>query len=93
LIGGAVQENKAAASAASPVTHVSVGDAPMLIVHGDRDNVVPRGQSDEFHAALRKAGVESQLVIIPGAGHGDGGFREPPAWEGARDFFRKHLKR
>jgi acetyl esterase/lipase len=92
LIGGAVQENKAAAIAASPVSHVTKGDAPILLAHGDRDNVVPPGQSDEFHAALQKAGVESALIVIPGASHGDGGFRERKAFEDARDFFRKHLK-
>jgi acetyl esterase/lipase len=92
LVGGPVQENKDAASAASPVTYVSAGDAPILLVHGDRDNVVPPKQSDELHAALKKAGIETSLTIIPGAAHGDGGFREPKAFEEARDFLRKHLK-
>jgi dipeptidyl aminopeptidase/acylaminoacyl peptidase len=92
LVGGAVQENKEAALAASPVTYVSAGDAPILLVHGDRDNVVPPAQSDEFHAALKKAGIETTLTIIPGAGHGDGGFREPKAFEEARAFFNKYLK-
>jgi acetyl esterase/lipase len=93
LIGGAVQEHKAAAALASPVTHVSAGDAPMLLVHGDRDNVVPSKQSDELHAALQKAGVESTLVVIPGAGHGDGGFRTPQTFDAVRNFFAKHLRR
>ena len=93
LIGGPVQDNKDAALAASPVTYVSAKDAPTLLVHGDRDNVVPPKQSEELHTALMKAGIETQLTIIPGAGHGDGGFREPKAFVEAREFFRKHLQR
>ena len=92
LVGGPVQENKAAAKTASPVTYVSAGDAPILLMHGDRDNVVPPKQSEELHDALKKAGVETSLTIIPKAGHGDGGFREPKAFEEARDFLRKYLK-
>ena len=93
LVGGPVQENKSAAKAASPVTYVSPGDAPILLVHGERDNVVPPGQSDELYEALKKAGVESVHTVIPKAGHGDGGFREPKAYEEAREFFRKHLNK
>ena len=91
LVGGPVQENKSAATAASPVTYASAGDAPMLLVHGDRDNVVPPKQSEELYSALKKAGVETTLTVIPGAGHGDGGFREPAAFDEVRTFFRKHL--
>lgn len=71
LIGGAVQENAEKARAASPVTHVSPGDAPMLLVHGDADPLVPVQQSRELHEALRKAGVDSTLRVVPGGGHGN----------------------
>lgn len=54
---------------ASPVTHVDSGDPPMLLVHGARDQVVPVGQSIEFDARLRKAGVPVELVVIEGADH------------------------
>ena len=41
LIGGPVQDNKEKARAASPLTYVSKESAPFLIMHGDKDNVVP----------------------------------------------------
>lgn len=91
LVGGPVQERKEAATAASPVTYASADDAPMLLVHGDRDNVVPIGQSKELHEALKKAGVDVTFTTIPGAGHGDGGFRERGNLVAVRDFFWKHL--
>lgn len=92
LIGGPVQENKDAARAASPVTYVTKDDAPMLLMHGDRDNVVPYGQSVELQAALEKAGVKSELRTIKGAGHGGGGFGDPETMAAVKDFFAKHLR-
>lgn len=54
---------------ASPVTHVSAGDAPLLIVHGTKDDTVPLAQSEALAAACRKAGVEHELVVVEGAPH------------------------
>ncbi len=42
LIGGLVQENREKARKASPLTYVSKDSAPFLIMHGDKDNLVPR---------------------------------------------------
>jgi hypothetical protein len=36
--------------AASPVTHVDASDAPMLLFHGDRDEIVPIQQSELMEA-------------------------------------------
>jgi acetyl esterase/lipase len=55
---------------ASPVTHVSAGDAPFLLLHGDADRTVPFEQSELMEAALRKAGVDIKLIRIAGGGHG-----------------------
>jgi fermentation-respiration switch protein FrsA (DUF1100 family) len=45
------------------------GDAPMLLVHGDADAVVPIGASEAVCAAARDADVGCELVTIPGADH------------------------
>ena len=55
--------------AASPLRHVSAGDAPMLIVHGSRDRTVSPGRSERLHAALREVGVPSTLELVAGARH------------------------
>ena len=68
LIGGPPQENKEKAAKASPVTYVSKDAAPMLIMHGDKDNLVPIGQSEELAAALKKAGVEVTFQVVKGNG-------------------------
>ncbi|MGB8165864.1 MAG: alpha/beta hydrolase [Chthoniobacteraceae bacterium] len=92
LVGGALQENKDKARAASPITYVTGDDAPFLIVHGSADPLVPLAQSEQLNSALKKAGVESTLRVIDGGGHGGKGFDEPEVTAQIRDFFTKHLK-
>ena len=55
---------------ASAITFVSPNSISFLIFHGDADVVVPFQQSVILDQALKKAGVESTLKVIPGAGHG-----------------------
>jgi acetyl esterase/lipase len=90
LVGGAIQEKKAEVAAASPVTYVSPGAAPFLIVHGDQDPLVPFHQSVLLADALRKAGVAVQLYPVAGAGHG--GFTDPKVEILTREFFAAHLR-
>jgi acetyl esterase/lipase len=93
LLGGPVQQKKELAAKANPITYISKDDPPFLIVHGDADPVVPLGQSELLHAALKKAGVESELVVIKGGGHGGAGFATPDLQVKIAGFFDKHLKR
>jgi phospholipase/carboxylesterase len=44
--------------------------APVLIVHGEADEVVPVFRSRDAEAALRAAGVPVDAHYIPGLGHG-----------------------
>jgi acetyl esterase/lipase len=90
LIGATVKEAKAKADKASPLTYVSKGGAPILIMHGDKDPLVPLKQSEVFLEALKKAGVDATLHVVPGAGHGFGG---PEIDEKVGAFFASHLKR
>ncbi|MCL5271510.1 MAG: alpha/beta hydrolase [bacterium] len=54
----------------SPLYFVSHGDAPTLLIHGDKDTLVPIQQSESFQAAMKKAGVECELTVKQGAAHG-----------------------
>lgn len=92
LIGGAIQENKAKVARANPLTFVSQGDAPFLILHGDKDPLVPIHQSEMLEAALKQAGVEATLVKLEGAGHGGQPFNLPEQ-QRIEAFFDRHLKR
>lgn len=54
----------------SPLAQVSKDDAPTLLVHGDKDELVPLWHSEKIAEAFEEADVPHKLVVIPGAGHG-----------------------
>lgn len=92
------EANPALWKLASPVTHISQNSPPTLILHGLVDSTVDRDQSKELDRKLTEAGVEHQLILIPGVGHTfdlQTWNRKPlpqdlrPAVVG---FFDKHLK-
>jgi acetyl esterase/lipase len=91
LIGGPLSKNKDKARRASPITYVSRDAAPFLILHGDKDTIVPMAQSERFAEALKKAGVEVTLHVVKGGGHGDAKFQSPENMKLVEDFFAKHL--
>jgi len=93
LLGGPVEENKEKAKLASPVTHVDKDDPPFLIMHGDKDPLVPVSQSKLLNEKLKTAGVETELVVIEDAGHGGAKFLAPQVNRKIADFFDKHLKK
>ncbi len=93
LIGGALSKNKEKADMANPIKYTDKADAPFLIVHGDKDPLVPLSQSELLAAALKKAGVENELIVIPGGGHGGAGFSSETNRKKYIAFFDKHLKK
>jgi acetyl esterase/lipase len=93
LIGGPATENKKKARKASPLTYVDKDSAPFLIMHGDKDNIVPLKQSELLTDALKKAGVEVTLEVVKGNGHGGPGFNAPERQKMIETFFDKHLRK
>jgi dipeptidyl aminopeptidase/acylaminoacyl peptidase len=62
-------ENSTVYRQAYPVTYVKSGAAPRLLFHGTADETVPHGQAGTMAAALKKAGVEHHLELVPNAPH------------------------
>jgi acetyl esterase/lipase len=52
------------------VSGASAGGYLSFIIHSDKDPLVPLQQSELMIDKLKKAGVETNLVIKKGAGHG-----------------------
>ena len=92
LLGGTPKEVPDVAKRASPVTHVTKDDAPFLILHGERDRLVPVQQSTSLHAKLRASGVPSELHVLPGAGHGGPAFDAADTRKRILAFFDRTLK-
>ena len=92
LLGGRLADHVELARLASPVTFVNKDAAPFLIMHGADDPVVPVQQSVVLDAALRKAGVESTLIIVPDGGHGGGMFDDAKLLYQMAAFMDIHLR-
>jgi acetyl esterase/lipase len=54
----------------SPLTYVRAGLPPIISIQGDQDPTVPYAHSVRLQDALKKVGVDGELVTIPGGKHG-----------------------
>jgi acetyl esterase/lipase len=59
------------AAGISPVLFASPDDPPTLLIHGDKDFVVPLWQSQKMYDALQAAHVDSRLIVYKGMMHGN----------------------
>ena len=72
--GATSEEAKPIAKEISPIYGVTRAFPPTLLVHGDKDPLVPLQQSQSMDAALAAAGVKHRLDVVPGGGHGGAAF-------------------
>jgi len=85
--------------AVSPITYITSDDPPFLVLHGDRDGVVPLEQAKILNQKLTEANVSNKFVIIEGGDHGlqspTGGETNPTGTEINRlivEFLEANLK-
>ena len=69
----------------SPMAFVQGVKTPSLILHGEADDRVPISQGYEFYNALKRQGVEVQMVVYPRTPHGP---QEPKF---LADLMQRHL--
>lgn len=69
LIGDPVKD-KAVYDADSPMTYIKQAKAPLLILQGENDIRVPRGQAAEVVATLKGVGATVDVHYYPEEGHG-----------------------
>ena len=53
----------------SPIVQIDGTEPPFLLLHGTADTSVPSVMSERFAEALEQAGVQVELVLLPGVGH------------------------
>ena len=77
----------------SPLTHASKIRAPLLILQGENDPRVPRGEAEQVVKALRDGRKVHDYHVYPGEGHG---FRVTEnridSLRRALDWFERHLR-
>lgn len=92
LAGGPRAERAEVYADASPVVHVSRGDAPVLTFHGTEDPLVPVDQARALHRSLQEARIPNALDILEGRGHGWVGADLERTQARALEFFDLYLR-
>jgi acetyl esterase/lipase len=70
FLGGTAKEKPELAARASPLTHVSKDDAPVLTFQGTKDPLVPFTQATKLAEAMTAAGLAGRVELLVGAQHG-----------------------
>ncbi len=74
------------------IPHEEVKDAaPLLLIHGTRDRIVPYRRSVIARSAWRKSGQSANLIPLNGVGHVPYGKTRARAFVVAADFIEEHL--
>ena len=76
VMGFSFKGNEEAFKALNATTYIDPSDPPIVVFHGTADNVVPHCQGVHFYELLDKAGVDTELYLQEGAGHGMGMYTE-----------------
>jgi acetyl esterase/lipase len=88
---GSMPNRQDIAQRVSPLTYVRPGLPPFISIQGDADPTVPYSHSVRLQEALKKTGVDGELVTIPGGRHG--GFtraENQKAYAAIKAFLAKH---
>jgi len=77
----------------SPIVHVTKDDPPALLIHGDKDPLVPISHSQDIYRLMQQTGVKSEFITLPGAGHGFTGADAAKATAAMVTWFEQTLLR
>jgi acetyl esterase/lipase len=88
LIGGPIGDHPDRVRQANPAAYANPAVPPMLILHGQRDELVPHHQGELLYAALVSAAVEAHFISLPLAGHGgwESFLSDPAVSQGAQIY-------
>ncbi|MCY1137142.1 alpha/beta hydrolase [Actinoplanes sp. Pm04-4] len=90
LLGCPIEQCPDKVAEANPITYASSTSAPLLIIHGQRDILVPWQQGEMLFHAVRGTGGDATLVLLPHGEHGqwnDYLNGSEASWDYVLDFF------
>lgn len=89
---GDPREDRARLEEVSPLRHAAGWRLPVLLIHGEEDEVVPLSQSRDMERALTRAGKDVEFLMLEGAGHSEWPTRqETTALTTIEAFLARHL--
>ncbi len=68
--------------------HITAYTGPVLILHGDKDPIVPLSYSEKARDVYENA----ELIVYSGQGHGFTGTSRDEAKKAETQFFRKNME-
>lgn len=92
FLGGTPLEKMELTKQASPITHLSKDDGPILMIHGTKDELVPQTQVYKMVDAMGVSGVNGRAEVLPGLGHGLNAVEIDRALRQTEQFFGEILK-
>lgn len=92
MVGGTPQQKPAEYDARSAVNYADKMNAPVLLIHGALDPLIPVAQAQRMYDALKAAGKTAELKIYPKEAHcvNDPAGRNE-VWEMMFAWFQKYL--
>ena len=93
FLGGTLKEKPDVHRQASPLTYVTSGDAPILLLQGTKDPLVPHTQAYKMADAMTEKGIAGRVIVYVGAAHGWGGSDLIHSLEESYEFFDAQLKK
>ena len=91
LLGGPAARYPERARLANPITYVTAGAPPFLIVHGDSDGIVPIGQSRLLVEALKRVNAPVQFIVVKGGQHGGDDYFGGDMYSAVQSFFARYV--
>lgn len=94
LLGGDPSTMLERAEEACVRNFISEKMSPLLIMHGDADNIVPLKISEDFYEQICQKGFEEKvnMYVLKNGGHGTPEFFQKETKEIVLEFFNKNLK-
>ena len=92
FLGGSREQIPDVYRDASPLSYVSKGDPPMLLLQGTDDPLVPHSQAIKMLQAMTVADVPGRVEFLIDAGHGWGGADLERSIDVTNRFFHRYLR-
>lgn len=95
LLGGQITKIPEKVEYANPINYITKNMPPIFIQHGDKDHLVPHGQSVILVEKLNEVADSERFYFetLKGADHADPMFEMPENIDKVLNFLDKHLKK
>lgn len=91
FLGGTRRRLSEVYAQASPIEHVTEDDPPVLLFHGDADELVPIQYAERMRKKLQERSVEHEYLVLPGKSH-IMAFVDPRGMDASIGFLDRYLK-